>query len=352
MLLVHSPESTSTPTSRASTSTAPASRRSSATSSPASCATTASPTSSALPTWRGGLPHLPRPAALGSRGAAGDVDPPALARRADPAAAARRRRPRRARPPRRRDAAALPRHRRPRSQRPLPLVRPAPRRRGPPERPCGVRDKLAALAAEPEAPDHAARIDELAAIPSRSSASSPSGCTTRHPSGCPSTSRCSRCSSSATTASTSCTASAPSPRAGAPSPSPTTRSTTVRRTLTSTIGGVDELVPGGPSTRPCPTTCGRARPGCTPSSISTCAGRRSPSLPDAASEQLASLLQQPPFAQDVRRWPSPSAPAAGVPQLLHLPPGRRHARRGPARPRRAPHGRAPPSTCGASRPST
>ena len=71
-----------------------------------------------------------------------------------------------ARPPRRRDPAALPRHRRPRPQRPLPLVRPAARRRGA-RRACspGCATSSRRSPPSPTAPDHAARIDALAAIP-------------------------------------------------------------------------------------------------------------------------------------------------------------------------------------------
>ena len=110
---------------------------------------------------------LPRPAALGPRRPAGHRRC-CSAGSTEPAAEppARPRRPRRPRPAGARHPAALPRRRRPGPQRALPLVRPAARRRRA-GRACwpASATRSPPLAADPDAPDRAARIDALAAIP-------------------------------------------------------------------------------------------------------------------------------------------------------------------------------------------
>ena len=196
------PGSTSTPTCRASTSSAGACPTSSGAGWPGAGALRRHGPRPHARAGGGGLPHLPGPAAQCPRRPAGHDAAAALARRARPEPPADQARPRRPRPAGARHPAALPGRRRPGPQRPVPLVRPAARRRR-----AGRRARRGARRARrPRSRARRRRTTRPGSTrsppsPSRSSASSPSGWSTA----CPSGSRCSRCWSGATTASTSCT---------------------------------------------------------------------------------------------------------------------------------------------------
>ena len=346
--------STSTPTSRASTSSAPGCRRSSATSSPACCATTASTEFERTPTWRrrSSASSSPSSARRPRCSSATSILQRWLAEPI-PAAAARRRRPRRARPARRRDPAALPRHRRPRPQRPLPLVRPAARRRG-----ARRASSLASATSSPRSPpsptrpDHAARIDELAAIPEQIVRflaerlhEEPGGRRAR--------------------ADARGAHQAALPRARAARPAhllrgrPALRRRRLHARRPSDPPDVDDRRGRRARARQ------RARRGrverrwsrpdraTRPSSTSTCAGRTSRSRPRTRASSWPRCCRQLPFAQ--RRTPRrrrrlcrPRRPVG----YFTFRPAERRAGRGPARARRAPHGRAARSTCGGCAPST
>ena len=240
--------------------------------------------------------------------------------------------------------AALPGRRRPGPQRPVPLVRPAAGGR-PSASTCspGVRDELADLAASPDVPDRAARIDALAAIPEQivrflaerlEQAASPSA------------SRCSRCWPGGTTASTTCTTCAPStvgrrpfvvcrlhPRRPADPPGHDRRHR--RRAGRPAGAGRPGRARGRAGRRP-------RRRVTRPSSTSTWPGRRRRSRRTRPRPGWPSCWSRVPFAKRVRRVAVAVCPGGDRPvAYFSFRPGPDGGRRGRPGPRRAPDGRPP-----------
>src|SRR6478672_8281995 len=83
--------------------------------------------------------------------------------------------------------------------------------------------------------------------------------------------------------------------------------------LTSTIGGVDELVPGSPLDAAVSNDVWSRPTGLQSVVDLYLRWAQEPESPDAASDQLAALLQQLPFAQDVRRVAVATSPGSGRP---------------------------------------
>ena len=298
----------------------------------------------------GGVPDLPRPAALRPRRTAGDRAPPALDRRAAADGGAGRPGARPPRAPGPVHPAAVPGGRRPGPQHPLPLVRPAAGRRRALQRP-GRRPRRgrgARRRSRRSRPDRSG-WRRWPRSPSRSCGSSPSGSRPASRS----RSRCSRCWCAATTASTTCTACGRSCATG--------RTFAVadyilddRPTrLVSTVGTIAEL--GRPRQR---AGHGRRRRGRRPrrrsrggASTSTCTGPtpRSRRSRPARSSPASSARCPSPTTYAGSRWRSAPARDRPVNYFTYRPARRRRRRRGRPGPRRAPDGRPPARPVAAAR---
>ena len=208
----------------------------------------------------------------------------------------------------------------------------------------GVRDELAALAADGSLADRAERIDALAAIPEqivRFLAERLEG-------GVPGqASRCSRCWSAGTTASSTCTTCESPSRTAARSWSPTTSLDDRPTRLVSTVGTIDELA--DPDRRRWPARSPRSSPrGRTGDEAVVDLYLHWPDAPESADE-----AERAAAAAGRRRCRSPATYAGssvavcpgGEPagRLLRLPARPSDGRRGRGRPdpRRAPDGRPP-----------
>ena len=162
----------------------------------------------------------------------------------------------------------------------------------------GVGAEVADLAANPEAPDHAERVDALAAIPEQIV----TFLAARLEAGSAPTSRCSRCSSSGTTASSTCTTSRTTATRDDRSWWPTTRSTAGRRTCVTTVGSMAEL---GDPTSPLATALAdriAERPADHQAVVDVYLHwPDAPASPQEVSSALAAAVGALPFAHDVRR---------------------------------------------------
>ena len=215
----------------------------------------------------------------------------------------------------------------------------------------GVRDEVAALAADPDAPDRAERHRGAGRHPRADrAASSPSGSSTASRS----TSRCSRCWSAATTASTTCTTCGPRSVGGRPFAVADYVLDDRPTRLVSTVGTVAELGdPDGALAAPLGDAARRARaPATRRSSTSTCTGPTPRSRPSEASAELRARASA--RCRSPRRTPDRGGglrrrrPAG---RLLHLsgPSPTAAIGRGRPGPRRAPDGRSPAEPVAAAR---
>ena len=164
-----------------------------------------------------------------------------------------------------------------------------------------MRDKLAALAAEPDAPDHAARVDELAAIPEQIVRFLAERLHDEAPERLPEHEPMLEVLIKRHYREHELHGLRTFSEGGRPFAVADYTLDDRPTHLTSTIGGVDELVPGSPLDAAVSNDVWSRPTGLHSVVDLYLRWPEEPESPDAASEQLAALLQQLPFAQDVRR---------------------------------------------------
>ncbi|GGN06870.1 fused acetyl/propionyl-CoA carboxylase subuit alpha/methylmalonyl-CoA decarboxylase subunit alpha [Terrabacter tumescens] len=165
----------------------------------------------------------------------------------------------------------------------------------------GVRDKLASLATEPDAPDHTARIDELAAIPEQIVSFLTERLHEEAPERLPEHEPMLEVLIKRHYREHELHGLRTFSEGGRPFAVADYTLDDRPTHLTSTIGGVDELVPGSPLDAAVSNDVWSRATGLHSVVDLYLRWPQEPDSPDAASEQLAALLQQLPFAQDVRR---------------------------------------------------